>query len=86
LAHPRCFLYVLRKAWEALMADWFRYLKEERARKLASIDALASGGVVISLRTDGVLQDVSERMITEQKWHIAEIEEILAATGKPFDL
>lgn len=78
-------IYDRCKAGEAVVVDWHRYLKEERARKLASIDALSSGGVVISLRTDGELRDVSERMIAEQQWHIAEIEEILTAAGIQFD-
>ena len=66
--------------------DWYHYLREERARKLAAVDALSSGGAVLLVRTDGEFRDVSMKMITEHGWHIAEIEEILTAAGKPFDL
>jgi hypothetical protein len=66
--------------------EWYHFLREERARKLAAVDALSSGAAVLLVRTGGELRDVSAKMITENGWHIAEMEQILTAAGKPLDL
>jgi hypothetical protein len=65
--------------------DWHHFLREEGARKLAAIDARSSGAAVLLVRTDSEFRDVSAKMITEHGWHIAEMEEILTAAGKPLD-
>lgn len=65
--------------------EWYEFLREERARKLNSIEALSSGSLVISARTDGVVRDVSAEMIADHQQHIAELEEILRAAGESFD-
>lgn len=45
--------------------EWYHFLREGRARKLAAIDALSSGAAVLSVRTDSELRDVSATMIIE---------------------
>jgi hypothetical protein len=61
--------------------QWYQFLKEERARKLAAIDDLASGKIAVAVN----YQDVSQQMIADHQEHIAEIEAILAGAGHSFD-
>ena len=65
--------------------DWHQFLRDERSRKLASVEALLSGGLVISTRGGGEIRDVTAEMVDQHQLHIAEIENILATAGEPLD-
>jgi hypothetical protein len=69
---------------EASVKDWHQFLRDERARKLASIEMLAGGVYHISRTEGGEVRDMSEEIIADYTRHIAEIESILATAGEPF--
>lgn len=63
--------------------EWHQFLREERNRKLQSIEWLETRSNGLSTMIDGYYQDTSEQMIAEHRSHIAEIEEILKAASEP---
>jgi hypothetical protein len=60
--------------------EWHNFLREERNRKISSIDMLSEGRISISINN----QDVSPQVIADHQKHIAEIESILTAAGESF--
>ena len=67
------------------MTDWHRFLREERARKIASNEQLVAGTYQITWTTNGRTTDLSDEIIADNHKHISEIEQLLTATGEPFE-
>ncbi len=67
------------------MNNWHQFLREERARKIASIEQIVSGAYQITWTTNGRTTDLSDQIIADNRKHIAEIEHLLTAAGEPFD-
>jgi hypothetical protein len=65
--------------------DWHQFLREERARKIASIEQIVAGSYRITWTTNGLTTDLSDEIIADNHKHIAEIEQILTVAGEPFD-
>jgi hypothetical protein len=64
---------------------WYQFLRDERARKLTHIEWLESGKLIVSHLVDGKTTDANGEMIADFRRHVAEIEQILAEAGEPFD-
>jgi len=67
------------------MTNWPQYLRDERARKISSIEQMLSGACKITWTTQGITTDLSDEIIADNRKHIAEIEQLLTAAGEPFD-
>lgn len=67
------------------MKDWHQFLREERARKISSIEQLVAGTYRITWTTNGRTTDLSDEIIADNRKHIIEIEQLLTAAGEPFD-
>ena len=61
--------------------NWHQFLLSQRKQILNQIDWLASGRMRVHLNQE----DVSEATLAEEKANLAEIEEILTASGVSLD-
>lgn len=65
--------------------SWHQYLRDDRARKLHSIEMLAARDYTISRTEGGRVHILNDEIISDYKDHIAEIEQLLTEAGEPFD-
>lgn len=65
--------------------SWHQFLRDERARKLESIEMLAARDYTISRTEGGQVRVLNDEIISDYRGHIAEIEQLLTDAGEPFD-
>ncbi|MFA6219706.1 MAG: hypothetical protein WC692_07985 [Erythrobacter sp.] len=63
--------------------DWHQFLREERARKLQSIEMLNARAYTISRWQNGESRDLNDEIVADYRRHINEIEQLLTNAGVP---
>ena len=61
--------------------NWLTYLREQRAEKLARIDALETGTVQLSKTVDDLTTDITAEELARLKSEVAEIRRIFIEEG-----